>query len=191
MSLKKLLIPFFLLIALSGCRKEPSPAQKALDFRTALLEAGGCSYTALIHADYGERTYSFTVDCTYHVDGTASLTVLQPEEIAGISAEISGAGAIVEFQDLALDFGQMADGTVSPVEVCHLLGQCWGGAYIDSSGKDGEMERISYQYGYEEEQLAVDTWLDQTGVPVCADVMYENVRCLHVQLTDFRFEEDL
>jgi len=191
MSWKKFLFPMLLLLVVSGCQKQSSPTQKALDFRTALMEAGGCSYTAVIGADYGERAYSFSVACTYDTDGTAKMTVLQPEEIAGITAAVSGDGAVVEFQDVALDFGVMADGTVSPMEVCHLLGRCWTGAYIASAGSDGDLERISYLHGYEAEELAVDTWLNAEGAPVYAEVMFENVRCLSVQLTEFRFEEEL
>ena len=38
---------------LSACSAK-RPAQPPLTFRTALLQSGGCSFTAAITADYGE-----------------------------------------------------------------------------------------------------------------------------------------
>jgi len=82
----------------------------------------------------------------------------------------------------------MADGRVSPMEACHVLGRSWTGAYIASAGSDGELERITYLDGYEEEELTVDTWLDETGLPVYAEISYGGRRWLRLQLSDYRFE---
>ena len=43
---------------LSACSAK-RPAQPPLTFRTALLQSGGCSFTAAITADYGESAASF------------------------------------------------------------------------------------------------------------------------------------
>ena len=61
MSWKKLLCCVMMCVVLVGCQGKQSPTQDALDFRTALLEAGGCRFRAVIGADYGDRVYSFTV----------------------------------------------------------------------------------------------------------------------------------
>ena len=188
---KKLLCCVIICLILSGCQHQVSPTQDALDFRTALLEAGGCQFQAVIGADYGDRVYSFTVTCMYNTDGTASITVLQPEEIAGITAKVSENGTKIEFENMALDFGVMANGTVSPMMACQVLGRCWSSSYISCGGSDGDLQRITYLDGYEEEELTVDTWLDGTGLPVYAEMMYDGTRCLTLQLTDFRFEDDL
>ncbi len=188
---KKLLCCVMLMMVLSGCQGQGEPTQKAIDFRTALLRAGGCSYTAVIDADFGERVYTFSVACVFQTDGTAELEVLQPQEIAGIKAHMDGQSAALEFQDVALDFGVMANGEVSPMEACHLLGQCWTAAYISCAGSDGELERVTYLDGYEEEELTVDTWLDEAGLPVYAEIIHEGTRCLTLQISDFQFEDEL
>ncbi len=188
MAWKKALVSGMLCLLLTGCQGEQPPTQKALDLRTGLLNAGGCAFTAAIGADYEDRSYEFTVACTYHADGETVVTVLQPEEIAGIKAVISDHRASLEFEDLALDFGPMANGNVSPMEACRLLADCWTGAYISACGPDGDLERITYLDGYEDDQLTVDTWVDGT-VPVYAEVTYEGLRCITMQLTDFTLEE--
>ncbi len=191
MSWKKLLICVMMVLVLSGCQGQAAPTQKAIDFRTALLGTGGCSFTAVIDADFGDRVYSFSVACVFKTDGTAELEVLQPEEIAGIRAQVTGQSAALEFQDIALDFGVMADGRVSPMEACHLLGQCWTAAYISCAGSDGELERVTYLDGYEDEEVTVDTWLSEAGLPVYAEISYQGTRCLTLQISDFRFEDEL
>ena len=174
-------------IFLTGCAAK-SPAQQPLTFRTALLEAGGCSFTAVVTADYGEKVYSFTLDCSCTGDKTR-LCVLEPESIAGIAATVSGDGAVLEFDGAELEFGKLANGFPSPVAAPWLLGQCWTGEYIAWAGPDGDLERITYLRGYDDEELTVDTWLDKNGVPVYAEAAQDGVRCLTVEIKDFRFEE--
>ena len=191
MSWKKLLCCVMMGIVLVGCQSKASPTQSALDLRADLLKAGGCHFRAVIGADYGDRAYSFTVSCAYDTTGTTRISILQPEEISGISATITDDGIQVEFEDLELDFGPMANGAVSPIKACAVLGRCWSASYISCGGADGELERITYLDGYDEQELTVDTWLDSAGVPVYAEIAYDGTRCLTLQLSDFEFEEGL
>ena len=184
MSLKKTSVILMLLLLMSGCGRE-SPTQRALDFRTSLLASEGCSFTAEIRADYGEKLYDFTLTADYTQEQTR-LTVQVPEEIAGISAVVTKDGAKLEFDDVALDFGKLANGYVSPVTVPWLLGQCWMGEYISCAGSDGEYYRVTYLRGYEEEELTVDTWFDAEGIPVRAEVAYGGRRCITVNVEDFQ-----
>lgn len=188
MRFKKLGTLALLLTILTGCAgtELAKPSQKALDFRTALMDAGGCRFTADVTADYGARVYAFTLDCDYIVDGEAHLTVTAPENIAGITATVSSDGAAVEFDGAALDFGQMANGYVAPLAAPWLLGNCWTAEYISSAGPDGDLERVTYLQGYNEEELTLDTWLDQTGTPVRCEISWNGSRCLTVDLTNFQ-----
>lgn len=191
MSWKKVLICVMICLILPGCDASPkSDMQQALDLRASLLETGGCSFTAVIGADFGERVYSFSVSCDYTAGEGAKITVLQPEEISGIAARVSERGAVIEFEDLELDFGQLAEGNVSPMEAAWLLPHCWEGAYIDSVGQDGDLLRITFLDGYEDETLTVDTWLNTDKTPVYGEIIYEGVRCLTVEITQFQWKTD-
>ena len=88
MPLKKIWILCCLVLCLTACGEKSQPTQKALDFRTGLMEAGGCSFTAVVTADYGDKVYPFTLDCSYTGD-SARLQVLEPESIAGIAATVT------------------------------------------------------------------------------------------------------
>ena len=184
---KKALCCVIMVLLLTGCGGS-EPTQEALDLRTDLLEAGGCTFVSDIRADIGERVYEFSVSCDYTAGKDARIEVLQPEEIAGITAEVSDSGASVEFNGMALDFGTLAGGNVSAMEAAWLLAKCWTGAYISSAGEDGEYCRVTYLDGYGDGELAVDTWLDSTGVPVHNEIVYDGVRCLTLDISQFQLK---
>ena len=53
------------LLLLAGCGKEEEQTQQALDFRTRLLEAGGCAFDADVQVSYGETAARFSMRCAY------------------------------------------------------------------------------------------------------------------------------
>ena len=175
------------LCLLTACgSKETDELQAAMDFRAALLQAEGCPFTAAVTADYGDRSYEFTLDCVCRTDGTATVTVCAPQTIAGISASVQQAGAQLEFDGMALDFGTMADGTVSPVSAPIRLCQCWAQEYISAAGMEEENLRVTYEQGYDSETLTADTWFSpENGVPIFAQICYNDQIILKMTLTDF------
>ena len=64
-----LLVLTIVLTLLTGCAAA-EPAQLPLSFRTQLLQAGACSFTAEIRADYGDTVVPFTLACSWTPDGT-------------------------------------------------------------------------------------------------------------------------
>lgn len=179
---KKLLIGLLCLM-LSGCGKQ-DPAQEALEFRTALMEMGGCSFSAQVRAEDGEQVYEFTLRCVWE-NGTAQLEVLEPESIAGIRATVAAGSTSLEFDGAVLDFGNLAGGQLSPVAAPWLLVCCWQNEYIAWSGADGQQRRVTYLRGYEDEELTVDTWFSEQ-IPVYAELSWNGRRCLSVTICDFQ-----
>lgn len=185
MSFKKWLILLSCFLLLNGCGRKQEPTQGALDFRTALMDAEGCSFAADVSASYEDRVYDFSMTCVHTKDKTA-LTVTKPQAIAGISASVENGKTQLEFDGAILEFGRLANGYVSPVAAPWLLVQCWTGEYIAYAGPDGDMERITYLRGYNDEEVAVDTWL-QNGIPTYAEVSYGGVRCLTITISEFQY----
>lgn len=181
----RLVIFVLVLLLLTGCGKKKEPTQKALDFRTNLLQTEGCSFTAKIHADYGEKFYDFTLEAVCSSEET-KLTVIEPAVIEGISATVTKDGTKIEFDGAALDFGKLANGHVSPVLVPWLLAQCWTAEYISCAGADKDLYRVTYLRGYDDAQLSVDTWFNEESIPVYAEIVYNDVRCITADIEDFQ-----
>ncbi len=168
-----------------GCEKKDSRLQTALAFRTKLLESGGCRFTCQVQADYGEKIYSFSMNCAF--DGEdGEMTILAPEAIAGIHAEIDGENATLSFDGASLEYGELANGYVAPLTVPWLLGSAWAGDYISLTGTEGDLTRVTWLKGYNEEELTIDTWL-QEGIPTYAEVSHGGRRVLAVTIQDFVF----
>ena len=45
---------------------------------------------------------------------------------------------------------------------------------------------MTYLRGYNDEELTVDTWFDQELIPVYAEISYDGVRCVQIQVRDFQ-----
>ena len=162
--------------------------QRALDFRTALLQSGGCAFTAEVTADYGEQVYRFTMDCTWSPDGGAALTLTAPQTLEGIRAEVSADGARVAYEDTEVGFAELAGGRVSPMRLPYLLAESWYRGYISACGWEDGVLRATYLLGYDEDEITVDTWLDASGLPVRAAVSYQGQTLLKAELHHFSLE---
>ena len=154
---------------LSACSAK-RPAQPPLTFRTALLQSGGCSFTAAITADYGESAASLT----------------EPESIAGIQAQVKDTAASVSYDGMQLGLGSLANGNLAPLAAPYVLGQCWAGEYIDATGTEDGLLRTTYRMGYEEKELVVDTWFSQEPLaPVRAELSFEGRMVLRADISAF------
>lgn len=162
--------------------------QQALDFRTALTAAGGCTFTAQTEVNYGEEVFRFTMDCGYEAGGGISLTLTEPQTLAGIGAEITPDGARVVYEDTEVGFSGLADGRASPMRLPYLLAESWYRGYISVCGREEGLLRATYLLGYDEDEMTVDTWLDDSGLPVRAAVSYQGQTLLKAELRNFSLE---
>lgn len=160
--------------------------QSALDFRAAILSAGGCGFTADVTASYGETAAKFTLDCTYDVQSGVTLTVTKPETIAGIQATVSGEDAALSFEGTELALETLANGNLAPLSAPFIAARAWSEGYIDAAGQEDAYLRATYLDGYGAKTLTVDTWfLKQSGWPVRAEIAYDGETVLQMELTNF------
>lgn len=188
MRLKLAAVLMILLCLLSACSsKETDHLQAPMDFRASLLQAGACTFQAEITADYGENVYEFTVDCECRTDGTASVTVIEPQSIAGITAKISENGDELIYDGMAVAFDPLAGGNAAPVCTPSLVVDAWANAFIHAAGQEGEWLRVTYERGYDEEQLDVDCWFDEKNIPICTEICYNDETVLKMEVSNFSF----
>lgn len=184
--MKKLVSVLVLLLVLTGCAGNNGELDRAMALRAKLLAASGCSFDAVITADYGDKTYSFSVACTSDGQGNVTFTVNEPESIAGITGTISGEGGKLTFDDTALAFELLADGQVTPVSAPWLLVKTLRGGYVSACGVDGEQIRISVDDSYEEDAMHLDIWLGEGDLPVRGDILFDDRRILSLEVKNFK-----
>lgn len=176
-----------LCLLLSACGGTESRMQEALQFRTALLGAPACSFTLELTAQGENEAFACTLACAVSQDGTTEVTVLSPEEIAGVSAAVGDGGAAVRYEGVRLDFGELS-GSVTPVGAPGLLYAAWTGGYIAAAGQEDDATLTRYLLGSGSDERQVDTWFDAAGIPVACEVVEGGVTVLQCRITDWKLE---
>lgn len=184
--MKKGAVLMVLLLCLTGCAGENKELQRGLSLRTALLKGAGCSFTAQVTADYGDKVYAFSMDCTGDSGGNLTFTVTQPDTLSGIEGTVCDDGGRLTFAETALHFDLMADGLLSPVSAPWLLLKTLRSGCITSAGMDGPLLRLSIDDSYADDALHLDIWCDEENVPVKAEICWENRTLLTLAVINFR-----
>ncbi len=114
------------LCLLTGCSsgevKQGNEAQElALQIRTEYLAMTACSTTVDITADYGQRIHEYKVSVSWKKDGETVLTVLEPKNIAGITARIDSKTGYLEYDSVSIETGALTNDGLSPVEVIPMV----------------------------------------------------------------------
>ncbi len=182
--MRKLMIVLAFLLILPGCKAQETAIEPMLQLRSRLLQSS-CSFDLVITADFGDKTYSFTLGCTGDEKGNVTFQVKEPQTIAGITGNITAGKGELTFDESALAFELLADGQLSPVSAPWVLLSTLRGGYIQSGGKAGEYYQVSLQDSYRENALQVEVWLDGENTPVQAEVLWDGRRILTMEVKSF------
>ena len=186
---KKLVLWFTLLcVMLPGCSGADAPLGPAMEFRSRLLSAEGCSFDAQITADFRDRLYTFEMNCRMDGAGNVNFTVTAPETIAGISGSISREGGNLTFDDTALAFDLMADGRFSPVSAPWILVHTLRSGYIVSCAEWENGIMVNINDSYEDNALNLSVWLGKEGFPTGAEISWQGRRFLSMNVKNFSLQ---
>lgn len=155
--------------------------------RERILQSQGCSFSATVTADYGEKVYRFTTDCNTDREGNLLFTVKAPETISGINGRILHKTGQLTFDDVVLAFELVADGEISPVSAPWIMMQTLRGGYLSSCGYDADGLRLTIFDSYKEDALQLDVWLTEAGDPAYAEILWQGRRILSITVENFTF----
>ena len=117
-------------LLLSGCGSDAGETRFNA-FSDALARRDTLSFEAALRCEYADRTLSFLLGYTLDEDGE-SVTVLQPERIAGIRARLSDGGTL-EYDGLILDPGPLDPYGLSPMNALPKLVAALREGHLDTS----------------------------------------------------------
>lgn len=179
------LILLAVVLLLGGCTADDGQLDRAMTLRAEMI-AKTISFDAKILADYGDKSYEFSMNCQADTDGKLRFTVGEPETIAGISGTVSAAGGKLTFDDVALAFEVMADGQLSPVSAPWVLVKTLRSGYLTSCCEEDGVLRVAIDDSYEEDALHLDIWLDEQDLPKYAEIYWQGRRLLSIMVSNFR-----
>ena len=182
----KLTVFLCIVMLLCGCKNSNEPVSKAISIRNKLLEGNGCSFSAKVHADYGEKLYTFKMDCQVDQTGNLTFSVIEPATIHGIAGKVSTVGGAITFDDKILAFPTIADGQVSPVSAPWLLIKTLRSGYIKGCAELDDGFEISIDDSYEEEALHLLVKAKK-DTPVSAEIFWQGRRVLTLSIEEFTY----
>lgn len=186
--MKRAGIVLLLLCFLTGCGSASKEIERGMALRSKILAAESCGFDAAITADYGDKVYTFSMNCQTDGQGDLTFTVTEPESIAGINGSISDSGGRLTFDDIALQFDLMADDQVTPVSAPWILMKTLRSGYITSACEEDNLLRLSMDDSYDDDALHLDIWLDSGDDPLRAEILYDDRRILSIDVTNFEIK---
>lgn len=159
--------------------------------RERYAAAAGCAGTAEVTADYGQRVYEFTLDFAAQGE-ELTLTLTAPEEVAGITARVSGEQTSLEYDGAILDTGALSPDGLSPVSAVPLLLRSAAEGFSDRCVWEGEKDAPEFHVTYRDperspgEGTEVDLWFaGDTGDLLRGEVSVDGYRVILCEFTAF------
>ena len=184
--MKRIVLFLVVLALLCGCQPVNNDLDRAMVLRTKLNQGAGCSFEADITADYGDKTYQFSLLCVADQKGNVTFEVLSPKTIAGIKGKIDNEGGKLTFDDVALSFALQADGFLSPVSAPWILIRALTGGYVRHCGQEESLLRVTVDDSYQDDAFMLDIWLNDANIPIRADIFEANRRILALEIKNFK-----
>ena len=173
-------------VLLCGCNHTGGSMDDAISLRNRILDSNGCSFSATVHADYGDKIYTFSMECTSDNEGNLSFTVSKPETISGITGRISSQGGAITFDDKLLAFQTLADGELSPVTAPWIFLKTIRSGYIRGCSDNDGSYQIEIDDTYEENALRLNIFVEN-NLPVSGEIFWKGRRAISIIVDNFMY----
>ena len=178
-----------LLLTACGGEEERDPAS---ELQAAYAGLAAATLEADITCHYDDETRTYTMLCDY-TPGSSTVTVLAPEDLAGISATVAEGALPPSYEDVSLDAGSHSPAAISPVAALPKLMEAAAAGYVSQQSVE-ELEersclRLSCDLDGEEGDLYT-TWFDQeTLLPLYSEISVDGVVVYQVAWSRFEVRE--
>ena len=189
---KKGLTVFILLaLLLSGCGEKTQSRAEEWQQRYAQMQ----SYEALVEVSVPreDETLHYTLSLEKS-DDSVRAAVIEPEELTGIAATLTGDALTLEYDGMALDAGTLSP-RVSALNCVPLVLDGFSRAYLDSVGSetlDGkDTLRADFSMTLGDETLGGTVWFTDGGAPVYLEASEDGKIIAAAEFTNFVFGDIL
>lgn len=188
-------------LALCACGAIGGGSDKAPDKNSAQLlqeeyqMLGSCEMTATLRCDWENEAADYTLRCHWSADGTSTVEVLEPEELAGICAELDGEELTLTYDGISLAAGTLGGEELSPVQCLPLTVDAIRNGYILQKGAEkvdgADCLRLLFDVtGTQGGKIQYAVWFGAGHAPVKAEVITEEAVVFTVDFTEFSAEAE-
>lgn len=182
--MRRLLVILLAVLCFSGCSASNDAGG---DLRKAFQNSNGSAFNAVVYADYGEKVYDFSVDCSVNGNGKLIFQLVEPSSIADITGYVDELGSNITFDERVLTFPSLADDLISPVASPWLLIRAICNGYIRAEYSDQNNSKILFEDSYYQHAFQIELTCNQDNIPIYADIIWEGRRIIALEIRNFRF----
>lgn len=185
---KALIFAPMLMLLLTACGAGEETNETAqLQQQYAAVESATMEAEIVCH--YDDEIRKYTLLCAYTPE-KSTVTVLSPENLAGISAQVENGTLTLSYDDISLDAGTYSAAAVSPVVALPKLMEAAAWGYPAEQSEETLGERTCIRLGCDlsdEPGTLYTTWFDaQSLLPLRSEIAVDGT--LLFEITWSRFE---
>lgn len=182
-----LFAPMLMLLLIACSAGEEENVVTVLQQQYAAVEAATMEAEVVCH--YGDEVRTYTLLCAYTPE-TSTVTVLSPENLAGISAQVNNGTLTLRYDDISLDAGTYSAAAVSPVVALPKLMEAAAWGYPAQQSEETLGERLCIRLGCDlsdEPGTMYTIWFDkETLLPLRSEISADGA--LLFEISWLRFE---
>lgn len=190
--MKRILLIAAAALLLCGCAaRENEDRADAIQRKYAAADG----YTARVEVDVARRdeTAHYALDVSRSGD-TARVTVVRPEELAGVGAVMEGDELSLAYDGMVLDAGSM-DETISAVNAADVALRAVAEGWITERNRerweDVDALRLRFETDFGGETLYAAVWFNGQDMPLHAEIEHDGKILADLEFTDFAFGDIL
>ena len=189
---KALLFAPMLMLLLTACGGEEKEPAVMLQEQYAAVQSA--TMEADITCHYDDEVRQYTLLCAY-TPRSSTVTVLAPEDLAGISATVEEGTLTLSYEDISLDAGSYSAAAISPVAALPKLMEAAATGYVTEQSQEIVEEqtalRLSCDLG-DQAGTVYTTWFDeQSLLPLRSEISVDGFVVFDVAWTRFEVTEQL
>ena len=182
--MKRICLPLLLLCALllTGCGSSAAE-NRYRAFSEELAARDTLYFTARLQAEYPDKSVTFKLRYAL-ADGDQTVTVVEPDSIAGIRARLLPGETLLEYDDLILDTGNLDKNGLSPMSALPVLVEAMRSGHLDSHWQEGDSPAVKLILA--DDMSVTVRFQPDSMTPAYAELLSDSTVTVRCEISDWR-----